>query len=217
MLRTAVWLLTACIAIFVFPYLEQTRIVVAAGMPSQSPLPKDVKYSVRGSSGAHDGAVGAILALEEGKTYKLTGESRQDRETGYFKKIYGCKLIDQGDFDSKRSYDALVLCVGHLFILSARGGGRFSMTGAFAGGFRDQPVVERWKGRWSVVATHDELGFMSIDEDGMGRDETDEPVKERFIFEAGKVVIVDTNHPELKSVVEMRNANLWKEHVKTIE
>jgi hypothetical protein len=137
----------------------------------------------------------ALRATENGKTYQLIDKS----------KGMCLQVIDQRDFDGNGFVDALVehvvacggnCCADTFFFVSAFGGGRFELSDEFADSW-GSPVIEKWKGRWSVVVTSNNEGV-----------NTQRPVEitRRFILESGKAVQVDERtRKDLESIVEIRS------------
>ena len=69
------------------------------------------------------------------------------------------QVVDQKDFDGKGFVDALVenitacggnCCPQSFFLVSYSGGGQCEVSEELADSWRD-PVIEKWKGRWSGV------------------------------------------------------------------
>jgi len=82
------------------------------------------------------------------------------------------------------------------FFVSAFPGGRFELSDEFGYSWGD-PVIEKWKGRWSVVVTSDS--------EGAGNTHLAE-VTQRFILQSGKAVQVDERRrKEMESVAEIRS------------
>jgi hypothetical protein len=87
-------------------------------------------------------------------------------------------------------------CPNQFFFVSALSGGRFEVGQEFANSWAD-PVIERWKGRWSIVVVSNNEGI-----------NLDRPVEitRRFILKGGKAVKVEEwRRKDLESIVEMRS------------
>jgi hypothetical protein len=136
-----------------------------------------------------------LSATENGKTYKLIPESKNQ-----------ClEVVEQKDFDGNGTLDALVqnttacggnCCPNGFFFISARGGGKFDIGDPMADSWVD-PVIERWKGRWSVVIVSNNAGV-----------NTERPVEitRRFVFENGKAVKVEERQrKEIQSLLDLRS------------
>src|SRR5215472_9357859 len=134
-----------------------------------------------------------LLANINGKSHVVIGKS-QGR----------ClRLADQRDFDGDGLMDALVeelpgcggnCCPSSFFFVSARPDGAFAVSPEFADSWKD-PVIEKWKGRWSVV-------FVSNNE-GMNLMRPVE-ITRRFVFRGGKPLKVQEHRrQELKALAEM--------------
>ena len=115
------------------------------------------------------------------------------------------QIVDQRDFDGNGLIDALVAhitacggncCPNQFFFVSALGDDRFEVSEEFADSWVD-PIIEKWKGRWSIVVTSSNEGI-----------NLDRPVEitQRFILEGGKAVKVDEwRRKDLESIIEMRS------------
>jgi len=136
-----------------------------------------------------------LRATVDGKTYRLIDRSKR----------VCLQVIDQRDFDGNGLVDALVenitgcggnCCPQSFFFVSNFGGGRFQVSEEFADSWRD-PVIERWKGRWSVAVSSSNEG---IDHQRLCE------ITRRFILEAGKAVQVEEwLHKEMESMTEIRS------------
>jgi hypothetical protein len=114
-------------------------------------------------------------------------------------------LVDQRDFDGDGLMDALVeefpgcggnCCPSSFFFVSARPGGAFAVSPDFADSWKD-PIIEKWKDRWSVVFVSNNEGMNLM-----------RPVEftRRFVFRGGKPLKVEEHRrQELKAIVEMRS------------
>src|SRR5215472_8372015 len=137
----------------------------------------------------------ALRASENGKTYQLIDKSKE----------MCLSVVDQRDFDGNGFVDALVenfvSCGGNgtsntFFFASAFRGGRFELSDEFGDSWGD-PVIERWKGRWSVVVTWDSEGFENT---------VLFECTQRFILQSGKAVQVgEWMRKEMKGIVEIRS------------
>jgi hypothetical protein len=138
---------------------------------------------------------GALHAKENGKTYQLIDKSLEK-----------ClSVIDQRDFDNNGLVDALVAhitacggncCGDEFFFVSAFGDGHFEISENFVDSWWT-PAVEKWRNRWSVVISSDNVGC-----------NTDRPqeVTRRFILVAGKAIKVEERwRKDMKSIVDMRS------------
>jgi hypothetical protein len=159
----------------------------------QRPAHPEVRYSVEKSGDMP--LPNVLLAKAYGKTYELTGKSE--------KKCL--QIIAENDFDGNGSLDALVeditSCGGNgssssFFFVSSFDNGNFKVGKEFADSW-GAPLVEKWKGRWSVVVVSNNAGT-----------NLDRPVEvtRRFVLENGEAVQVEEKrHKNLKSIVEMRS------------
>jgi hypothetical protein len=115
------------------------------------------------------------------------------------------EIVNVRDFDGDGFPDALVkgviACGGNstpngFFFVSALPGGSFAVTDNFADSW-DDPVIEKWKGQWSVVVISNNEGF-----------NLDRPVEftRRFVLERGKALKVEEHkRQDMKSLAEMRS------------
>lgn len=115
------------------------------------------------------------------------------------------RLADQRDFDGDGLLDALVeelpgcggnCCPSSFFFVSARPDGAFAISDEFADSWED-PVIEKWKGQWSVVFVSNNEGTNLM-----------RPVEitRRFVFQNGKPLKVEERRrKDLKAIVEMRS------------
>jgi hypothetical protein len=150
------------------------------------------EYSVVDSEASN---FSALVATADGKTYQLIDRSKE----------MCLQVVDQRDFDGNGLVDALVenilgcggnCCSNSFFFVSNMGGGRFEISDDLADswGF---PVIEEWKGRWSVVVVSDLEG---IDQQRL------EEIKRRFILESGRAIQVEASMlKEMESIVEIRS------------
>jgi hypothetical protein len=167
-------------------------ISTAGGQPVSSH--PQITYTVKQPDATSLGP-STLLANINGKSHVVIGKS-QGR----------ClRLAGQRDFDGDGLMDALVeelpgcggnCCPSSFFFVSARPGGTFAVSPEFADSWKD-PVIEKWKGRWSMV-------FVSNNE-GMNLMRPVE-VTRRFVFRAGKPLKVEEHRrQDLKAIVEMRS------------
>jgi len=115
------------------------------------------------------------------------------------------QIVEQRDFDGDGSLDALVeditacggnCCPSQFFFVSARPDGTFAMSDEFADSWKD-PVIERWKGQWSVVVVSNDEGF---------NNQRLVEITRRFVLQGGKAVKVEEHRrQELKAIAEMRS------------
>jgi hypothetical protein len=115
------------------------------------------------------------------------------------------QIVEQRDFDGDGLTDALVeditacggnCCPNQFFFVSARPDGTFAISDELADSWKD-PVIEKWKGKWSVVIVSNNEGV-----------NTERPVEytRRFVLEDGKAVKVEEHkRPDMKAIVEMRS------------
>ncbi len=136
-----------------------------------------------------------LLAKANGKTYTLIDESKK-----------AClEVVDTRDWDGNGLTDAMVkritacggnCCPDAFFFVSALPGGRFEISGDLADSWQD-PAIEKWKGRWSVVIVSNNEGV-----------NTERPVEytRRFILRDGKGVKVEESlRKSMAALVEMRS------------
>jgi hypothetical protein len=169
--------------------------------PAQAAKPANkarITYSVAKSG---DGiiAFGILRATFNGKSSVLISK----------KEKMCLEIVAEKDFDGDGLRDALVkhivgcggnCCSDSFLLVSARPDGHFEVSPEFADSWKD-PVIEKWKGRWSIVVVSDNAGM-----------NTDPPVEftRRFVFEDGKPVKVEEHlRPTMKSIVELRS-NMFK-------
>ncbi|HEV2989466.1 MAG TPA: hypothetical protein VG759_13580 [Candidatus Angelobacter sp.] len=161
--------------------------------PASKPRgPARVSYSLTKSN---NGPFDILRATFNGKTSLLISKKRE----------MCLKILATKDFDGDGLPDALVenipfcggnCCSSTFFFVSPRPDGHFVVSREFADSWGD-PVIERWKGRWSVVVVSDNAGM-----------NTDPPVEftRRFVLEAGKPVKVEQHRrKDMKSIVELRS------------
>jgi hypothetical protein len=141
-------------------------------------------------------SVGALLAIVDGKTYPVIPRAK--------KKCL--QIVEQKDFEGKGTMSALVMditacggncCPNSFFFVSYQGKGQFKMSDEFADSWKD-PVIEKWKGRWSVVVTSNNEGMMN----------TERPVEitRRFVLQDGEAVkMEETQRKDMASLMEMRS------------
>jgi hypothetical protein len=182
------------------------QIPAAQASPSPSPSPRatttpslalshpKVRYSIR-QSGETDFGPSRLLASLNGKTTEVIGKDK--------KKCL--QIVEQRDFDGDGLLDALVeditacggnCCPNQFFFVSLLPDGEFAISDEFADSWQD-PVVSRWKGRWSVVVVSNNAGV-----------NLERPVEftRRFVLEAGKAVKVEEHQrQDMKAIVEMRS------------
>ena len=151
-----------------------------------------ISYSVE-QSGETPFGPATLLATFNGKTSVLIGKSKQK-----------ClQIIEQRDFDGDGLTDALLenitacggnCCPNQFFFVSARPDGSFVVSDEFSDSWKD-PVVEKWKGRWTVVVVSNNEGA-----------NLERPVEftRRFALQYGKVVKLE-EHPRkyMRAIVEM--------------
>jgi hypothetical protein len=159
----------------------------------QSPRPR-IRYSIK-QSGETDFGPSTLLATFNGKTSVVIPKSE--------KKCLAIK--EQRDFDGDGLTDALVenitacggnCCPNQFFFVSARPDGTFAVGDELADSWKD-PVIEKWKGKWSVVIVSNNEGV-----------NTERPVEytRRFVLQDGKGVKVEEHkRPDMKAIVEMRS------------
>lgn len=161
--------------------------------PPASSHPK-ITYSVT-QSGEIPSGPSTLLATVNGKSSVLINKSKGK-----------ClQIVEQRDFDGDGSLDALVeditacggnCCANQFFFVSARPDGTFAMSDEFADSWTD-PIIEKWKGQWSVVVVSNSEGF--------NLQELVE-ITRRFVLRGGKAVKVEEHrHEELKAIAEMRS------------
>jgi hypothetical protein len=115
------------------------------------------------------------------------------------------KIIDQRDIDGNGLTDALVMdivacggncCPNEFFFVSALPDGSFQVSNNFADSWGN-PVIEKWKDRWSVVVVSNNEGV-----------NCDRPVEitRRFVLEKGKAVkVAESRLKDIASILEMRS------------
>lgn len=193
-------LLMSLIAFAVQPNANWVPVLQASTtpVPAQQSKPRPVKPKIQYAITQLDKttfSTGALVAAINGKRQVLVSKSKNK-----------ClQIIDQRDFDGDGSLDALVeditacggnCCPNHFFFASALPDGTFAVSDEFADSWTD-PVIERWKGRWSVVVVSNNAG--------MNRERPVEFTR-RFVLEAGKAVKVEEHErKDMKSIVEMRS------------
>lgn len=162
---------------------------------SQVPHPTAVRVSYSLSKVGDSMFPNVLWANFNGKRSKLIDPSKEK-----------ClQIIDQRDFDGNGLRDALVeditacggnCCPNGFFFVSALPDGTFQLSDNFADSWKD-PVIEKWKGRWSVVVVSNNEG-----------ENRERPVEftRRFVLEGGKAVKVSESQRKDKlSIVEMRS------------
>lgn len=169
-----------------------------AATPTPSPSialshPK-VRYSIRQSRETPFGP-STLLATLNGKSTELIGKDK--------KKCL--QIVEQRDYDGDGLLDALVedsiacggnCCPNKFFFVSLMPNGQFAVSDEFADSW-DEPVVEKWKGRWSVVVVSNNAGV-----------NLERPIEftRRFELDAGKAVKVEERQKQdMKAIVEMRS------------
>lgn len=188
--------LLACVTLFLVAHAgAQTQ---PQAQPSPSPVqpaakPR-VRYSIRQSGDTPFGP-STLLATLNGKASVLIGKDK--------KKCLS--IVEQRDFDGDGYLDALVeditacggnCCPNRFFFVSARPDGTFAVGEELADSWKD-PVIEKWKGKWSVVIVSNNEGV-----------NTERPVEymRRFVLQDGKASKVEEHkRPDMKAIVEMRS------------
>lgn len=163
--------------------------------PSSPPTPKPrIRYSIKQSGDTPFGP-STLLATFNGKTSVLISKSK--------KKCLS--IVEQRDFDGDGLTDALVeditacggnCCPNQFLFASARPDESFALSDEFANSWQD-PVIEKWKGRWSIVVVSNNEGA-----------NLERPVEftRRFVLEGGKAVKVEEHQRrDRKAIVEMRS------------
>lgn len=157
----------------------------AAAQASQKPAPVPrVRYSL--------GSGGGIVATVDGKVYRVTPKSSK------------ClNIVSQRDFAGTGVISALVMditacggncCPNQFFFVSYAGDGQFKVSKEFADSWKD-PVIERWKGRWSVVVVSNNAG--------MNRERPVEYTR-RFELQDGEAVKMEEHQRQnMKALVEI--------------
>lgn len=115
------------------------------------------------------------------------------------------QIAEQRDFEGNGLKDALIeditacggnCCPNRFFFVSARPDGTFVVTDEFADSWKD-PVIEKWKGKWSVVVVSNN--------EGVNRERPVE-ITRRFVLEDGKAVKMEEHQRKnMKAIVEMRS------------
>jgi hypothetical protein len=156
-----------------------------------------IRYSIKPGESP---AFSILRATFNGKTTELMGK---DKRTCL-------QIVDQRDFDGDGYLDALVAvssscggncCPDDFFFVSARPAGRF-VVAALADSWND-PVIEKWKGQWSVVVVSDNTGA-----------NLDRPLEitRRFVLRAGRAVKVEQHRrKEIDALVNMRSEDFRSE------
>jgi hypothetical protein len=155
---------------------------------------RKIRYSIAQSGNAPFSPT-ALVATLNGKHSVLISKSKNK-----------ClEIVDQRDFDGDGSLDALVeditacggnCCPNQFFFVSSTPDGHFVMTDEFADSWID-PVVEKWKGHWSVVVVSNN--------EGVNRERPVEFTR-RFVLDGGKAVKVEEKRrKDMNSIVEMRS------------
>lgn len=168
-----------------------SRPQVQSSQPSARPK---VRYSLK-QSGETPFGPSTLLATFNGKTSELISKAKGK-----------ClQIVEQRDFDGDGFPDALVeditacggnCCPNKFLFVSARPDGTFAMSDEFADSWKD-PVIEKWKGRWSVVVVSNN--------EGVNRERPVE-ITRRFVLEDGKAVKVEEHQrQDIKAIVEMRS------------
>ena len=166
---------------------------LAIGMLAQTQSPGRIEYSLDKDDGRE---FSTLRATSGGKTYTLIDQSKQS-----------ClQIVDQRDWDSNGLADALLrhvnACGGNgaedsFFFVSAFGNGRFILSDEF-GYTSDDPVIEKWQNRWSVV--------VAANNEGYNHTQRPEEIRERFVVDGGKAVKVEeSRRKDLPSLLEMRS------------
>jgi hypothetical protein len=150
-----------------------------------------VEYSVASDSTSFS----VLRATANGKTYELIDRSKR----------MCLQVVDQRDFDGNGLVDALVrdilgcggnCCGDSFFFVSNLGSGRFELSDE-VGYSWGEPVIEKWRGRWSVVVTDSSEG---VDNQKLL------DITQRFILESGKAVQVEEwTRKEMESITEIRS------------
>lgn len=184
----------ACVALFFVGHAGPQTQPQAQPSPTQPLAKPKIRYSIRQSG---DTAFGpsALLATLNGKTSILIGKAKKE-----------ClSIVEQRDFDGDGYLDALVenitacggnCCPNRFFFVSARPDGTFAVSDELADSWKD-PVIEKWKGKWSVVIVSNNEGANN-----------ERPVEytRRFVLQDGKGIKVEEHRrPDMKAIVEMRS------------
>lgn len=167
---------------------------IAQTQTSQPSAQAKVRYSIKQSGDTPFGP-STLVATFNGKASILINKSKGK-----------ClQIVEQRDFDGDGSLDALVeditacggnCCPNQFFFVSARPDGTFAVSDEFADSWKD-PVIEKWKGHWSVVVVSNN--------EGVNRERPIETTR-RFVLEDGKAVKVEEHQrKDMKAIVEMRS------------
>lgn len=183
----------ACVTLLFVGYAGPQTQPQAKPTPTPATKPR-IRYSIRQSGDTTFGP-STLLATLNGKTSILIDKTK--------KKCLS--IVEQRDFDGDGYLDALVenitacggnCCPNRFFFVSARPDGTFAVSDELADSWKD-PVIEKWKGKWSVVVVSNNEGA-----------NTEPPVEytRRFVLEDGKAVKVEEHRrKDMKAIVEMRS------------
>ena len=161
-------------------------------MLAQAQSAARIEYSLDKNDGSE---FNTLRATGDGKTCTLIDQSK-----------HSClQIADQRDWDGKGLVDAFVrhvnACGGNgakdsFVFVSAFGNGHFKLSDEF-GYTWDDPLIEKWKNRWSAVIVSNNEGYNT---------QRPDEIKERFVLDAGKAVKVEeSRRKDLPSVLEMRS------------
>ena len=167
-------------------------LTLVTGLAAPPQRPQKIEYSVEKSD---DSLFSTLRVAANGKTTTLLDKSKK-----------GClDVIDQRDWDGNGLTDALVkritacggnCCPNSFFFVSALANGRFEISDDLAESWQD-PVIEKWKNRWSVVIVSTNAGV-----------NTERPVENtrRFLLQGGKgVKVEESRRKDMPSILEMRS------------
>ena len=126
------------------------------------------------------------------------------------------RIADQRDFDNNGSKDVLIenvigcggnCCANSYFFYSYLGDGHFQRSDDFGYSW-DEPLIEKWKGLWSVVVTSTNEGF---------NQEAPVEIKERYVLDNGEAIRVEySERKSLISLIEMKSDEFDIENIDEI-
>lgn len=154
---------------------------------------EEVKYIKYSTTKSKNQLYSSLTAEIDGQTYILIDDKEE----------YCLNIIEQKDFDNNNSIDVLVehitacggnCCANSYFFYTYIGDGHFIKTDEFGYSWND-PIIEKWKGYWSVYVTSENEGVNN-----------NPPVekKERFILDGYMIVKVEeSKRMSIKTEVEL--------------
>lgn len=176
-------------------------VFIVGGCISKQGIQTDISYKNTDDTGISY----KVITNADGFNAVLLGSiGKQQYEIDLSNRIVHClKIIEQFDFDEDGFTDALIqhnCCGGNgaldtYFFVSYKGNNNFQISEEF-GYTWNEPIIEKWNNKTSVVVQETNIGFNNDDEID---------ITERYVLENGKALIVESiKKEELIALKEIR-------------